>query len=83
MAKKGLFEAVRRTAGMLALVLAFGLTMTGCATTNKGGTPGLINQFSAGKVLTEGQTEVQVTQLFLDCFLRDLPSTKALSRMKT
>jgi hypothetical protein len=50
MKKKGLFLGM--------LVLAFGLTMTGCATTNKGGTPGLFNQFSAGKVLTSGQTEV-------------------------
>jgi hypothetical protein len=43
---------------MLAVVLALGLTTVACATTNKGGTPGLFSQFSAGKVLTEGQTEV-------------------------
>jgi hypothetical protein len=42
MKKKSLFEAVRRTAGTLVMVLAFGLTMTGCATTNKGGAPGLL-----------------------------------------
>jgi hypothetical protein len=44
--------------GLVAGLLVFGLTVMGCATTNKGGTPGLINQFSAGQVLVEGQTEV-------------------------
>jgi hypothetical protein len=65
MEKKGSFKAVRRTAGTLAIVLAVGLTTVACATTNKGGTPGLFNQFSAGKVLTSGQKEVaSYTTLF-------------------
>jgi hypothetical protein len=62
MAKKGFLL------GILAMVLVFGLTMTGCATTNKGGTPGLINQFSAGKVLTEGQTVVASYTTILGLF---------------
>jgi hypothetical protein len=38
MAKKGF------CVGMLALMLVFGLTVTGCASTNKGGTPGLFTK---------------------------------------
>jgi hypothetical protein len=53
---------------MLALALVFGMTMLGCATTNKGGTPGLFSQLSAGKVLTEGQTEVASYTTILGLF---------------
>jgi hypothetical protein len=62
MKKKGLFL------GMLAMVLAFGLATVGCATTNKGGTPGLFSQLSAGKVLTAGQTEVASYTTILGLF---------------
>jgi hypothetical protein len=62
MKKKGLFL------GMLAMALVFGLAITGCATTNKGGTPGLFSQFSAGKVLTSGQTEVASYTTILGLF---------------
>jgi hypothetical protein len=74
MAKKRFFGAVRRsatvcrTAGVLAVVLAFGMTVTGCASTNKGGTPGLFSQLSAGKVLTDGQTEVASYTTILGLF---------------
>jgi hypothetical protein len=37
MAKKGLFEAVRRTAGMLALVLVVGMAVVGCSDGSTGG----------------------------------------------
>jgi hypothetical protein len=51
--------------GMLAGLLVLGLTLTGCVSTNKGGVPGLVNQFSAGKVLAEGKTEIaSYTTLF-------------------
>jgi hypothetical protein len=62
MAKKG-FQV-----GMFALALTFAMTMLGCATTNKGFTPGLFNQLSAGKVLTEGQTEVASYTTILGLF---------------
>jgi hypothetical protein len=54
--------------GMLAIALVFVMTMTSCATTNKGGTPGLFSQFSAGKALTAGQTEFASYSTILGLF---------------
>jgi hypothetical protein len=62
---------------MLVLVLAFVFSAVGCATTNKGGTPGLISQFSAGKVLTEGQTEVASYTTILGLFSSGLAEYEA------
>jgi hypothetical protein len=71
MAKKGF------SLGILAMVLVFGLTLASCASTNKGGTPGLFNQFSAGKVLTEGQTEVASYTTILGLFSSGLAEYEA------
>jgi hypothetical protein len=71
MAKKGFFV------GMLALMLVFGLAVTGCASTNKGGAPGLFNQLSAGKVLTEGQAEVASYTTILGLFSPGLAEYEA------